>query len=57
MAPGADKVGWANRKHEIPGEAKITTATAGAQNRSSSQPPTSRPERAERPIKEVSWII
>jgi len=54
IAAGADRVAWASRKQEIPGEARITTATAGAQKRSNNQPPTSRPDSADRPIREVS---
>jgi len=41
----------------MPGDARITTATAGAQKRSKNQPPTNRPDRADRPIKEVSWMM
>jgi len=53
VAAGADRAGCANRKQEIAGEARITSATAGAQNRSSSQPPANRPDRADRPISDV----
>jgi len=53
MAAGGATLGWARRKQDIPGDARITKATAGAQNRSKSQPPTSLPDRAESPMREV----